>query len=287
MILVTGATGHLGSAVINQLLKKTSVANIAAFVRDEAKAENLKKQGVEVRVGNFDDVDSLDKALKGIEKVLIISTVDHNRFEQHKNVVDAAKKAGVKLVAYTSVTLNDLENSAIKPLMESHFQTEDYIKQSGLAYTFYQNSLYADVIPMYIGDKVFENSEINAPVGDGKAPYALRREMGEAIANGLSEDGHENKSYPITNTELYSFADVAKALSELTGQTIAYNDIDAEAFKKGLADSGAPEEIVWLVPGFLADTKAGNFEVNTGDLEKFLGRRPADLKTALQEIYGL
>jgi NAD(P)H dehydrogenase (quinone) len=268
-------------------LKKTSVTNIAAFVRDENKAENLKEQGIEIRVGHFDDVASLDKAMQGIEKVLLISTIDEHRFEQHKNVVDAARKAGVKHIGYTSVTLNDLDRSAIKALMESHYQTEDHIKQSGLAYTLFQNSLYAETVPMYIGDKVFETNEINVPGGNGKVPYALKREMGEAIANALTEGGHENKSYPITNNALYSFSDVAQALTELTGRTIAYNDVDAESFQKALAGSGAPEMVVWLVSGFVADIKSGNFEATSNDLEKLLGRKPADLKTALKEIYGL
>src|SRR5690606_29401490 len=134
----------------------TKVHNIVALARDENKINSLKEKGIEVRLGTFDDTTSLDKALQGIDKILLISTGDPNRFLQHKNVVDAAKKAEVKFIAYTSVPLKDLNTSAAKFLLESHFQTEDYIKVSGLAYTFLRNNIYADMIPMYVGEKVFE-----------------------------------------------------------------------------------------------------------------------------------
>src|SRR5699024_2332960 len=148
-LLITGATGHLGTAIIKQLLKKTSADNIVAFARDENKAKDLIDKGIEVRYGNFDDTASLKKAVQSIDKVLIISTVDHNRFQQQKNVVDAAKKAGVKHVAYTSGVLKDVNASPLKSHFQSHFQTQDYIKASGLSSTILGNTLYAEVIPVY------------------------------------------------------------------------------------------------------------------------------------------
>ncbi|HEY5371085.1 MAG TPA: SDR family oxidoreductase [Hanamia sp.] len=221
-ILITGATGHLGTAVINQLLKNTDSNHIVALARDESKAKFLREKGVEVRLGTFEDTASLDKALQGIEKVLLISTADPNRFQQHKNVVDAAKKADVKFIVYTSVPLKDLNSAVAKFLLESHFQTEDYIKASGLTYAFLRNNIYVDMVPMYVGEKVFETG-IFLPAGDGKLPFALRREMGEGTANlFLQSEQHQNKTYDITNTELYSFEDIAKVLSELSGKTITY-----------------------------------------------------------------
>src|SRR5690606_1690766 len=132
-------------------------------------------------------------------------------------------------IVYTGVSLKDVNTSAIKILMESHFQTEDYIKDSGLAYTFLRNTLYTDVIPMHVGEKVFETG-ILLPAGNGKVPYALRREMGEAAAKVLLQNGHENRTYEITGSELYSYTDVAQTLSELSGKSIAYTDVDATAF---------------------------------------------------------
>ena len=137
MILVTGATGHLGTAVIENLLKKTSANNIAALVRNESKAVDLREKGVTICIGNYDDVVSLDKALKGIEKVLLIAGTDEqNRLRQHENVVNAAKKASVKFIGYTSRNLKD-RKTLVNKLMEGHFQTEDYIIESGLNYAHF------------------------------------------------------------------------------------------------------------------------------------------------------
>lgn len=286
-ILVTGATGNLGTAVINQLLKSAKASHIAALARDEKKAEYLKENGIEVHLGTFDDPASLDKAFQGIDKVLLISTGDPNRFQQHKNVVDAAKKTGVKFIAYTSVPLKDLNTSAAKFLLESHFQTEDYIKESGLAYAFLRNNIYADMLPMYVGEKVFETG-IYLPAGTGKVPFALRREMGEGTANLLLQsEQHQNKTYDITNIELYSFEDVAEVLSELSGKEIIYANADLDEFTKKMETGNLPEHVVSIFIAFVTDFKNHQYEKATGDLERLLGRKPATLKEALKEIYKL
>lgn len=286
MILVTGATGHLGTATITQLLANTPPNNIVAFARDEGKTQHLKQKGIEVRFGNFEDTASLDTAMQGIEKVLLISTIDHHRYQQHQNVVNAAKKANVKHIAYTGVTLKDANTSAVKLLMDSHFQTEDYIKASGLAYTFLRNSLYADVIPMYVGEKVFDTG-IYLPAGNGKVAYALRKEMGEAAANILLQNGHENKTYQITGSKLYSYQDVANELSLLSGKTVNYTDADATIFSNKLKEYGVPETSIIIALGFSADIKNGQYEIVSKDLEKLLGREPKSLKDSLKEIYNL
>ncbi len=286
MILVTGATGHLGSATIAHLLKNTTADKIAALARDGQKAQHLKDKGVDVRIGTYDDTASLDRAFQGVEKVLLISGTDPNRVQQHKNVVDAAKKAGVQHLVYTGLSLKDIHTSAIKSIMESHFQTEDYIKESGLAYTLLHNTLYTDGIPMFAGDKVFETG-IVLPAGTGKVPYALRREMGEAAANVLLQDGHGNKTYEITGSELYSYADVARTLSELSGKDIAYTDANAPTFSEQLKQAGVPEFIAFLVTGFATDTKSNQFDSVSEDLESLLGRKPATLEAGLKEVYGL
>lgn len=284
MILVTGGTGHLGSATIEHLLKNTSANNIVVFARDKDKAKHLIEKGIEVRIGTFDDVTSLDKAMQGIDKVLLISTIDHHRFQQHQNVVEAAKRAGVKHILYTSVSLRNVNTSAIKTLMESHFQTEDYIKASGLKYTLLRNTLYTDVIPFYIGEKVLDTG-VFLPAGEGKVAYALRREMGEAAANVLLQEGHENKTYEFTGSELYSYEDVAKALSELSGIDLAYTDIEPAIFSEQLKQVETPEFVGSVIIGFATDIKNHQFEIVGKDLENLLGREPATLKEALKEVY--
>lgn len=286
MILVTGATGHLGSAAVEHLLKKTKADNIVALARSEEKAKPLRDKGIEVRIGDFDDRASLDKALQGIEKVLLISTIDHNRLQQHKNVVDAASRAGVRHIAYTAVSMKNLDTSAIKGLMESHFQTEDYIRSSGLSFTILRNTLYIDVIPFYVGEQVLETG-IYFPAGSGAVPFALRREMGEAAANVLLQEGHENKTYEITGDTLYSFGNIATALSELSGKTVSYTDADAAEYADKLKQSDVPEYLIYMLGGFASDIKNKQFETVYHDLESLLGRKPASLKEGLKLLYNL
>jgi NAD(P)H dehydrogenase (quinone) len=286
MILVTGATGKLGTAVVHQLLKKTSANGIAALVRDESKASDLKAKGVDIRLGSYDDTASLEQAMQGIEKVLLIAGTDEEkRVRQHQQVIDAAKKAGVGCVAYTSRTLKDRTTMANK-LMEGHFQTEDYLKASGIGYAIFRNVLYMDALPQFVGEKVFE-SGIHSPVGQGKVPYALRSEMGEAIANWLVEGHCENKTYNLTGTEAYSFDDVASTLSTLSGKKVTYTPVEAAAFGEQMKGRGTPDLIIGRVIGFLTDIKNGQEEDISPELEKLLGRKPASLQQGLKVLFEL
>lgn len=286
MILVTGATGQLGSSVISQLNKVSSKDQFAIFARDENKAIKYKEQGIEVRLGDFNQISSLGHAFEGITKLLLISTMEFNRFEQHKNVIDAAKMAGVKHIIYTGLAIQDIETSNVKELMQSHFDTEKYIQESGLDFTFARNTMYTDAIPQIIGEAVFDTG-IYLSGGDGKVPYTLRREMGEAIANILVQDNHENKTYNITGDIAYSYADIAQTLGELSHKKIDYIDLDETVYEQFLIDLHLPEFLVYLTKGTVVDIKQHQYEVNNSDLKTLLGRPPLDLKSALKELYKL
>ncbi|WFP96634.1 SDR family oxidoreductase [Acinetobacter sp. ANC 7201] len=286
MILVTGATGQLGSSVISQLNKVSSKDQFAIFARDEKKAIKYKEQGIEVRLGDFNQISFLGHAFEGITKLLLISTMEFNRFEQHKNVIDAAKIAGVKHIIYTGLAIQDIETSNVKDLMQSHFDTEKYIQASGLDFTFARNTMYTDAIPQIIGEAVFDTG-IYLSGGDGKVPYALRREMGEAIANILVQDNHENKTYNITGDVAYSYADIAQTLGELSHKKIDYIDLDETVYEQFLIDLHLPEFLVYLTKGTVVDIKQHQYEVNNSDLKTLLGRPPLDLKSALKELYKL
>jgi NAD(P)H dehydrogenase (quinone) len=269
MILVTGATGKLGTAVVKNLLEKTSANQVAAFVRDESKASALKEKGVDIRVGSYDDTASLNQAMHGIEKVLLIAGTDEkNRLQQHQNVVDAAKKAGVQCIAYTSRTLKDRSTIANK-LMVEHFQTEDYIEASGLNYTLFRNVLYMDTIPMFVGEGVFDQG-IYLPTGHGRVPFALRSEMGEVIAHELLKSGCGNRVYKLTGSESYSFDDVAATLSDLSGKKVGYTPAEKSAFEAQMKERGVPEMMVQKVVGFLTDIKNGQEEEVSPDMENLL-----------------
>ena len=284
-ILVTGSSGKLGSVVVENLLKKIPANQIAVLVRDESKVENLKEKGVAIHLGDYDDVVSLEKAMNGIEKVLLIAgTNEEKRLQQHKNVVDAAKKMDVKLIAYTGRCLRD-RHTLVNKLMVGHFQTEDYIKESGLPYILFQNILYMDVIPQFVGDKVLETG-INQPVGDGKVSFCLRKDMGEAIANALLKNTDGNKIYKLTGSELYSFYDIAAALSELSGKDVKYTPIEKSAFEAQLKGRGLPYLVIQRIVGFLTDIANGQENEVSTDIEILIGRKPINLKGGLKILFG-
>ena len=285
-ILVTGATGKLGKTVIETLLKKLPANQIVALARDEAKAADLKAKGVDIRLGDYDDKASLDNAMQGVEKVLLISGGSaKNGLEQHFNVVDAAKKAGVKCIAYTGRCLKD-RNTLANQMMKRHFETEDYIKDSGLNYILFRNILYMDSIPFYAGEKVLDIG-IYLPAGDGKASYALRSDMGEAIGNVLAGNDCSNRTYNFTGTETYSFYDVATALTELSGKKVNYTPVDAETYKEHTTKAGMPPFVSGMIIGFTTDIKNGQEGTVSSDLENALGHKPAPLKEGLKILFNL
>lgn len=285
MIAITGATGHLGGHVIDQLLKKIPASEIIAVVRNKEKAADLQKLGVQIREADYTNNAALTAAFQGVEKVLLISSNDFNdRLTQHKNVVDSAKEAGVKHIAYTGVNMKDVNSSVLKTFMEDHFQTDEYIKASGLTYTLLQHNLYTDVLPMFLGEQVLETG-IYFPAGSGKVPFALRREMAEAAANVLLSDGHQNATYRISSNESVDFNVIATTLSNLSGKTVAYTSPDSEQFEAALKGVGLPAEIIGMSVGFATAMKNNDFDVPGNDLEHLLGRKPASIEQALEELF--
>lgn len=286
MILVTGATGQLGNIVVQTLLQKTSAEQIAVFVRDENKASDLKDRGVDVRVGEYDDRASLERAIQGIDRVLLISGTDEaKRVRQHRNVIDAAKKAGVSCLAYTSRTLKDRTTLANK-LMEGHFETEDDIKTSGIGYAIFRNVLYMDTVPFYVGEQGLDRG-FSLPTGQGRVAYALRSEMGEAIANWLLTGDCENRIYKLTGSETYSFEDVARTLTDLSGKEVNYTSIEESAFEAQMKERGVPEMVVQRMLGFQTDIKNGQEDEVSPELEQLLRQKPVPLHEGLKALFNL
>ncbi len=285
MILITGATGNLGSSVVAQLLKKSDSSQFIATSSNVEGVEKLKAKGLHSRLANFSDTASLNEAFKGIDKLLLISTMDQNRFEQHKNVIDAAKNQGVKHIVYTSLAIKDIQTSGVKDLMISHFQTEDYIKASGLTYTILRNTMYADALTQILGENAL-NQDINLPGGNGKVPYALRREMGEGTANLLLQDGHENKTYDIVGSASFGYKEIAATLSQLTGNKIHYNDIAEDDLKNFLKQIGLPDFAIYLHAGTLYDIKTAQYEIESNTLETLLGRPTASPTEFIKELFN-
>lgn len=287
MILITGATGHFGKATIDFLLKKIDAKNISALVRNESKAEDLKSKGIALRVGDYDNYSSLVSAFRGVDKLLFVSGSDVvKRMRQHENVVRAAIEAGVKSIVYTSFARkNETGASPIAFVGKSHIETEKLIKTSGIPYTIMLNTLYADVLPMFFGDKVLETG-IFLPAGDGKAAYTTRNDMAEAAAHILSTSAHENKEYVIATTSNHSLQEAAMMLSEITGKRVDYAKPSVDVYRDVLSKAGVPAEYIGIFAGFSAAIDQGEFETVTSDLERLIGRKPTTLKDYFKTVYG-
>lgn len=260
---------------------------IAVLVRDDNKAAALKEKGVDIRIGDYDNKSSLDKAMKGIEKVLLVSGIAGNVLEQHKNVVDAAKKVGVKCIAYTSNCLKD-RNTLLSKTMLSHFESEDNIIASGLQYTIFRNVLYMDSLAMFIlGGKKVLDLGISLPASDGCVSYALRSDEAEAIGNVLAGNDWTNRIYNFTGSKVYSFYDVGKVLYELSGKEVSYTPIDIETYKSKAIAMGVPEHEVEAMTPFMTDIKNGQGSTVSTDFEDALGRKPTNLKAGLKLLSDL
>ncbi|NVO18537.1 MAG: SDR family oxidoreductase [Bacteroidetes bacterium] len=286
MILVTGSTGHFGKATIDFLVKKGyPVSQLNALVRDEAKAEDLKSQGVQIRVGDYSNPALLNTAFTGVDKLLLVSSSDlNNRTQHHINAIKAAKQAGVKHIVYTSFQRKNEVNSPIQMIAQAHLDAEKEILASGMTYTILQNGLYADGLPMFMGENVLETG-IFLPAGTTKAALTVRADMAEAAANVLLEDGHENAIYLTATTEKNSYADVANILSEITGKSVTYTDAPLEAYKEVLKNAGVPEFFAGFLASFSEAIKQGEFDFSNGDLEKLLHHKPTTLKDFLKTVY--
>ncbi|WP_236975033.1 SDR family oxidoreductase [Membranihabitans maritimus] len=289
MILITGATGEYGKVVINNLVEKGVNTNeIIALVRDLKKASDLKEKGIELRVGNYNDYDSLLTAFYGVDKLLFVSGSEvENREQQHRNVVNAAKESNIDYVVYTSFLQNiPVQDSAISFLQASHMKTENWIKESGISYTILRNSTYMDMIPMFIGESVLQTGIISLPAGEGKSSSVLREELAEAAANILTSSGHKNKVYSLANNESLSYSDIAKEISNITGQEISYHSPAPDEFTNQLKKYNVPDEYIHLLTAFSLAQAKGELELKDLTLEKILGRKPYTVKEFLVSIYG-
>jgi NAD(P)H dehydrogenase (quinone) len=285
MLLITGATGQLGTAVVRQLLACTDSAEIAVLVRDPGKAADLQRQGVSVRVGDYGDAYSLARAMKGIDRVLLFASNQYQqRMRQHQNVIDAARAADVELLGFTSRSLGDMTGSQ-NAMMRDYFETEERIRQSGVPAVIFRNALYLDTLPVSLGGPAVFAAGIRVPAGHGAVAYALRRELGEATANAMLDHSGGDRTYVLAAPRAYTFEDVANALSEIAGSTVTYISVSDDDFVAHATGHGVPEPMARHLVGFFADVRHNLLDQTSTDLHTLLGREPASLKDGLAELF--
>lgn len=283
-ILITGATGHLGGATLNALLKRVPSEQLVALARDP-NAFASTAADVEVRQGDYFDPSSLAQAFEGIERVLLVSTVAFSdRLPQHLNVIHAAKQAGVRHLVYTSIQRNESRPYNIPMVTESDIATEEALRQSGLDFTILQNCFYLESLLPVLGGEVLTEG-VRVPAGAGRASLASLVDLGEANAVVLTEAGHEGKTYTLGGREAFSFDDVAQVLSLVSGKTVAYTDVSVSEFIATKVAQGFPEPVASFLAEWMQAIKAGSFEEVTGDLERLIGRAPVSYSDYLRSAY--
>jgi len=289
-ILVTGATGPLGMGVITNLLTRTNAKNIHALARSEEKAAPLKAKGVDVRIGDYDDYDSLLNAFKGIDTLYMVSNTDvSKRITQQDNVVKAALKAGVTRIVYTSyLRKTESVDSPIRAVAAGHLNTEARLKESGITYTILNHSTYTELVPVFAGNDVLSKHLIYFPAGDGKTSFVLRNDLAEAGAIILLDETgkYDNQSLELTGPKALSMGDVAEMIGSITHLPIKYVSTTVEEYKKVATDGGLPAEYANLFANFAVTTQADEFATVTSTLENVLGRKVTAVETSLKEVYG-
>lgn len=291
MILVTGATGKYGSKAIEHLVNKgIRPSDISALVRNAANTHHLTSRGIEVKVGDYTDYDSLVKAFQGVEKLLLVSSNDRqaveNRTVQHINIIKAAKESNIKHIVYTSfVRKLNFETSSIAAFQNSHAQTEAYLIDSGIDYTILQNGIYLEMIPVFAGEKVAETGVILFPARDGKASYVLREELAEAAAYVLNTEGHENQIYSLTNSASVSFSEIAKAIGDQLEKDVKYQSLEVDTFESKMKQFGIPDLYIGMFTMWAMAQAEGTMDVINGKLEEFLGRKPTTMSQFITQIY--
>ena len=284
-ILVTGANGNLGSKIVEQLLLKTSTDNIVVGVRDinSNKAMQYMEQGIEVRVTDFEDINTLKASFAGIDRLFIVSTFgDYETvIRQHTHAVDAAKAAHVKQIVYSSVTKADRSDFFLAQL---HRAREVVTIETGLSYVILRNNWYVENEMNTI-----QGCKQGAPwitsAGEGKIGWVFRPDLAEATANVLTEDGHDNKIYELSGENLTQ-QQFVNTLSEVLGKEVALMSVDDEQYADMLKGAGVPEAYLPMLVMTQQGIRNGalELELEQSDLETLLHRPATSLKQALTQL---
>ncbi|MCA6951875.1 SDR family oxidoreductase [Pectobacterium polaris] len=279
MIAITGASGQLGRLVIAQLLEKVPESDIVALVRDVNKVADLSAKGVQVKAADYNQPEALASALQGVDKVLLISSSEvGQRAVQHRNVIDAAVKAGVKLVAYTSLLHADKSPLA---LAAEHQQTEALLKASGLPHVLLRNGWYTEnyaaSIPAALEHGVFIGS-----AGEGKIASATREDFAAAAVAVLTQEGQAGKVYELAGDEPYTLAELAAEISKQSGKNIGYQNLSEAEFAGVLVSAGLPEGFAQIIADSDTGASKGGLFDDGKQLSRLIGRPTTPLSAVVK-----
>jgi NAD(P)H dehydrogenase (quinone) len=281
---ITGSTGAFGTVAIDHLLDlKISAESIVALARDETKAAGLKAKGIQVRIADYGNRGSIEKALKGVDRLLLVSGSEvGQRAAQHQTVIDAARAEGVKLLVYTSIGHADTSSN---PLAPEHKATEKALMTSGLHYVILRNNWYTE---NYADDlkHARESGIIAAAVGLGRVASASRTDYAEAAARVLVGEGHDGNIYELTGTKAWDYQELADTATKLLGRPVTFKKLTAAERRESLMLLGLPEGAAGFVTSLDQAIEAGTLATASDDLEKLLGRKPRSLEEGLRAALG-
>jgi NAD(P)H dehydrogenase (quinone) len=278
-IVVTGASGHLGRLVVENLLARgVPAAQIVAAVRTPQKAAELAARGVQVREADYDRPETLALAFAGADKLLLVSGSEMGRrVPQHQAVADAARQAGAGYIAYTSILRAGTTPIALAP---EHKATEELIRASGLPFTFLRNGWYTENYDAAI-TQAAATGVLTGSAGDGRVSAAARADYAAAAAAVLTSEGHQGKAYELGGDPAWAYSDLAAEISNAAGTPVVYQNLTAGQYKQALAEAGLPQHYAELVADSDQAIAAGYLETHSGDLTRLIGRPTTTLAEAV------
>jgi NAD(P)H dehydrogenase (quinone) len=280
MIVVTGATGHLGRLVIAALLNKVPASGIVAAVRNVEKAKDIAVLGVEVRYADYNQSSTWDDALKGADKVLLISSSEvGQRLKQHRAVIDAAKRARVKQLAYTSVLRADTSPLG---LAAEHKETEALIRASGIPFTLLRNGWYTENYTAGISGALAQGA-VYGCAGEGRIASATRVDYADAAAFVIAAENHTGRVYELAGDTAYTLAELASEISRQSGKNIGYVNLPEADYRNVLIKAGLPEAVAALIADSDTGVSKGALFDDGHQLSKLIGRPTTSLVTAVAQ----
>ena len=271
MIAITGASGKLGKLVLEELLNENIAANkIVGIARNPQKLDNFKKKDITVRYGNYDEPESLDLALEGVTKLLIISSSEiGKRVSQHKAIIDSAKKNNVKHITYTSILKADKSPLF---LAQEHLETENMIKESGLPYVFLRNGWYTENYTDN-ASSVLEMGTLFGCAKNGRFSTAPRKDYASAAAKILSGPSHEGTIYELAGDESFTLNEFAQILSKFSNKSVDYKNLDEKSYAEALTQVGLAKEFAEVLADSEAKAADGWLYDDGKQLSTLLGRQ--------------
>jgi NAD(P)H dehydrogenase (quinone) len=278
-IAISGATGQLGRHVVNILKSRISADNIVALVRTPDKAADL---GVTARAADYSKPDTLESALSGVETLLLISSNEiGQRSAQHRNVIDAAKKANVQWIVYTSLLHAD--TSAIKALSGEHLDTEAALKASGLPYTILRNGWYSENYTASVPGAIASGAFLGCADG-AKISSAARADYAEAAVAVLTGEGHKGKTYELAGDKAYTLSELAAEISRQTGKDIPYKNHSEAEYAESLVGFGLPAPLAQAFAGFDTGAAQGALFDDGHQLSKLIGHPTTPIATSIADV---